>query len=138
MKLRLLKRIKNWEQAEVVSASDVDVDEIIESLRDDLEKLLNTRRGTVLVDPEFGLPDFTHLMNGYAIPDVEQIKRELLRQVRQYETRLETVELDYQQPTHRAASLKFGLNAMFRHKQHVINFSASLQFADNGGIAVSL
>jgi len=138
MKLRLLKRIKRWEQAEVVSASDVDVDEVIESLRDDLEKLLNTRRGTVLVDAEFGLPDFTHLMNGYAAPDVEQIERELLQQVRRYETRLETVELEYQQPDKRVASLKFGLNAMFHHKQHEINFSARLQFADNGSIAVSL
>jgi type VI secretion system protein len=138
MKLRLLKRIKRWEQAEVVSASDVDVDEVIESLRDDLEKLLNTRRGTVLVDPGFGLPDFTHLMNGYAVPDVEQIERELLQQVRRYETRLASVELDYQQPDRRTASMKFGLNASFQHKQHDINFSASLKFADNGSIAVSL
>jgi type VI secretion system protein len=138
MKLRLLKRIKGWEQADVVSASDVDVDEIIESLRDDLEKLLNTRRGTVLIDPGFGLPDFTHLMNGYADPDVEQIERELLQQVRRYETRLASISLDYQQSDRRAASLKFGLNASFLHKQHDINFSASLQFADNGSIAVSL
>jgi len=138
VKLRLLKRIKRWEQAEVVSASDVDVDEVIASLRDDLEKLLNTRRGTVLVDPDFGLPDFTHLMNGYVAPDVEQIERELLQQVRQYETRLASVELEYQQPDRRVASLNFGLNASFQHKQHDINFSVRLQFADNGRIAVSL
>ena len=138
MKLRLLKRIKSWEQADVVSASDVDVDEVIESLRDDLEKLLNTRRGTVLVDADFGLPDFTHLMNGYAVPDVEQIERELLQQVRRYETRLTSTSLNYQQPDRRVASLKFALNASFQHKQHDIAFSASLQFADNGSIVVSL
>ncbi len=138
MKLRLLKRINAWEQAEVISASDVDVDEVLESMRDDLEKLFNTRRGTVLIDEEYGLPDFTHLMNGYAVPDVEQIERELLHQVRQYETRLATVSLDYQQPDHRVASLKFGLSAMFHHKQQDINFSATVQFADNGSVGVSL
>ena len=39
MKLRLLKRIKRWEEAGVVSASDVDANEVMESMRDDLEKL---------------------------------------------------------------------------------------------------
>ncbi len=138
MKLRLLKRMKAWEEAEVVSASEADVDEVLESLRDDLEKLFNTRRGTVLADEEFGLPDFTHLMNGYAVPDVDAIQRDLLQQVRRYETRLASVELTSQQPDGRAASLGFGLSAMFEHKNQDINFSASVQIADNGSISVSL
>ena len=138
MKLRLLKRIRNWEEAEVVSASDADVDEVMESMRDDLEKLFNTRRGTVLVDEEYGLPDFTHLMNGYAAPDVEQIERSLQQQVRQYETRLSAINLDYQEGDRRATSLKFGLNAMLQHKQQDINFRATVQFADNGSVSVNL
>jgi type VI secretion system protein len=138
MKLRLLKRIRNWEEAEVVSASDADVDEVMESMRDDLEKLFNTRRGTVLVDEEYGLPDFTHLMNGYAAPDVEQIERSLQQQVRQYETRLSAINLDYQEGDRSTTSLNFGLNAMLQHKQQDINFRASVQFADNGSVNVSL
>ena len=139
MKLRLLKRIRNWEQAEVVSASEADVDEVMESTRDDLEKLFNTRRGTVLVDAEFGLPDFTQLMNGYAAPDVEEIERNLLQQVRQYEMRLSAVAFEYQEKTGRnATSLNFGLSAMLQHKQQGINFRASIQFADNGSVSVNL
>ena len=78
MKLRLLKRIREWEQSGRISASDADVSDVIDSLRDDLEKLLNTRRGTVLIDNDYGLPDFTHLMNGYAAPDVDEIERALV------------------------------------------------------------
>ena len=138
MKLRLLKRMKRWEEAEVVSASEVDVDEVMESLRDDLEKLFNTRRGTVLIDDDYGLPDFTHLMNGYAAPDVDEIQRNLLHQVRQYEARLAAIELVYQEPDRHTGSLQFGLNAMFQHKEQELNFAATVQFADNGSVNVSL
>ncbi len=138
MKLRLLKRIREWEQSGRVSASEADVGDVIESLRDDLEKLLNTRRGTVLVDEGYGLPDFTHLMNGYAAPDVDEIERELLNQLRKYENRLDSVELEYQQPDRRSVSLQFGLNGVFQHKQQEVNFRANIAFADNGSIRVGL
>ena len=146
MKLRLLKRIREWEQSGRISASDADVSDVIDSLRDDLEKLLNTRRGTVLttrrgtvlVDEGYGLPDFTHLMNGYAAPDVDEIERELLNQLRKYENRLDSVELEYQQPDRRSVSLQFGLNGVFQHKQQEVNFRANIAFADNGSIRVGL
>ena len=137
MKLRLLKRINNWEQTGVVSASDADIDEVLESMRDDLEKLFNTRRGTVLIDDDFGLPDFTQLMNGYAAPDVDAIQRDMLNQVRRYEPRLAVKEMNFQQPDGRG-SLKFGLNATLRHKQQDLSFIATVQIAENGSIGVSL
>jgi len=138
MKLRLLKRIKSWEEAGVVSASDVDANEIIESVRDDLEKLFNTRRGTVLVDQDYGLPDFTHLMNGYAAPDVEVIERDLLRQVRQYETRLASINLVYKQSKTPSSNLQFSMNAVFQHKNQDMNLVASVQFYNDGSVSVSL
>ena len=76
MKPRLLKRIKQWGESGAISASEIDVNEMMESVRDDLEKLFNTRRGTVLIDEDYGLPDFTHMMNGYAAPDVDEIERQ--------------------------------------------------------------
>ncbi len=138
MKPRLLKRIRNWEEAGVVSASDVDVNEMMESLRDDLEKLLNTRRGTVLVDHDYGLPDFTYLMNGYAAPDIDEIQRDLLYQIKQYETRLDSISLSFHQPDNRATSVMFGLDAKFQHRNQPIDFIATVQFTDNGSVRVSL
>lgn len=138
MKLRLLKRVRSWEQAGVVSATDVDANEIMESVCDDLEKLFNTRRGTVLIDQDYGLPDITHLKNGYAAPDVDEIERDLLHQVRQYETRLTSVNLVYQQPGNDASSVKFGLNATFRHKKQDLSLAANILFNDNGSVSVSL
>ena len=138
MKLRLLKRIRNWEQTRVVSASEADIDEVLETMRDDLEKLFNTRRGTVLIDEAYGLPDYTHLMNGYADPDVEEIERDMLNQLRRYEPRLAVTELQAQPPDNRSSSLRFGLNGTLQHKQQDLSFIATVQVADNGVISVSL
>ena len=138
MKLRLLKRIRNWEESAVVSASEADIDDVMESVRDDLEKLFNTRRGTVLIDEEFGLPDFSQLMNGYSAPDVDQILRDLSQQVRQYELRLSTVNFQQQDGGRNATNLNFGMSAMLQHKQQDISFRATLQVADNGSVSVTL
>ena len=138
MRLRLLKRIKGWEEAGEVSASEVDLTELVDSMRDDIEKLLNTRRGTVLIDENYGLPDFTHLMNGYSAPDSEEIQRDLVYQLRQYETRLSAVVLTPNANDKNASSLKFGLNAQFQHRDQLQDFVATLQFVDNGSISVSL
>jgi len=138
VKLRLLKRIRNWEEAGMVSAADVDVIEIMESMCDDLEKLLNTRRGTVLIDQDYGLPDFTHLRNSYAAPDVEEIERNLVQQVRKYEARLTSINLEYQQPDKGSSSIKFILNAMFEHKKQNLSFVATVQLNDDSSVNVSL
>jgi type VI secretion system protein len=138
MKLRLLKRIKAWEEAGVVSASDVDVNELLESMRDDLEKLFNTRRGTVLIDPDFGLPDFTHLMNGYSAPDVGEIQRDILQQVRDYESRLSKITVTALDSKAAGNSLGFGLTAVFDHKNQEQVLSANIAIKDNGSVGVSL
>ena len=138
MKLRLLKRIKSWEEAGQISASDVEINEVLESMRDDLEKLFNTRRGTVLIDPNFGLPDFTHLMNGYSAPDVEEIQRDVLQQVRDYDSRLmklNVVTKDTKMPDN---SLGFGLTAVFDHKNQEQTLIATISIKDNGSIGVTL
>ena len=138
MKPRLLKRIKHWEESGTISASEIDINEMMESVRDDLEKLFNTRRGTVLIDDDYGLPDFTHLMNGYSAPDVGEIERNLLALVRQYETRLSAVNLSYQEPGKSSMGLRFMLSAMFHHKNQDSNLATTIQFNDNGSVSVSL
>ena len=138
MKLRLLKRIKSWEEAGQISASDVEINEVLESMRDDLEKLFNTRRGTVLIDPNFGLPDFTHLMNGYSAPDVEEIQRDVLQQVRDYDSRLMKLNIVTKDTKIADNSLGFGLTAVFDHKNQEQTLIATISIKDNGSIGVIL
>jgi type VI secretion system protein len=138
MKLRFLKRLRSWEEAGAVSATDVDVTEAMTSVCDDLEKLFNTRRGTVLIDPEFGLPDFTHLRIGYSGMNVEDIERNLTNQARKYEKRLSSINLVQQEQGRGATGLRFVLNALFEHKKQELSLTANVLFNENGSISVSL
>jgi len=138
MKLRLLKRFKSWEEGGQVSASEVEINEVMESMRDDLEKLFNTRRGTVLIDPNFGLPDFTHLMNGYSVPDVEEIQRDILQQVRDYDRRLMKLDVVTKDAKAPENSLGFGLTAIFDHKNQEQTITATISIKDNGSVGVIL
>ena len=138
MKPRLLKRIRSWEEAGVVSAADVDVIEIMESMRDDLEKLLNTRRGTVLIEQDYGLPDFTHLRNSYQAPDIGEIEQYLAVLIRKFEPRLASVNLEFQQPGRGSADVRFVLNAIFNHKKQDLNFIATIKLNEDGSVGVSL
>ncbi len=138
MKLRLLKRMKNWEEAGEVSASNADINEVMELVRDDLEKLFNTRRGTVLIDTGFGLPDFSHLMNGYSAPDISEIQQNMQNQVNTYETRLENTMIVPQESRPTDLVIRFGLTASFNHKNQEHVLSTNIVINDNGSVAVSL
>ena len=138
MKPRLLKRIRSWEEEGAVSATDVDVVEIMESIRDDLEKLLNTRRGSVLIDRDYGLPDFTHLRNSYQAPDIGEIEQYLVVLIRKYEPRLTSVTLEFQQPGRGASDVSFVLNSILNHKKQDLNFVATIKLSEDGGVGVSL
>jgi type VI secretion system protein len=139
MKQRLLKRIKSWEEGGQVSASDIDISEVLESVRDDLEKLLNTRRGTVLIDQNFGLPDFIHLINGYSAPDLDEIERDILYQVCSYERRLKNLKVVARvAQVSKVNSLGFGLTAVFNHKNQEQTLSVNISIRNNGSVSVVL
>jgi type VI secretion system protein len=136
MKQRLLKRIKSWQEGGQVSASDIDISEILESVRDDMEKLFNTRRGTVLIDQNFGLPDFIHLMNGYSVTDFDEVQREILNQVCSYERRLKNLKVVAQ--ISKGNSLGFDLTAVFNHKNQEQTLSFNISIWNNGSVSVVL
>ena len=86
MKERLLKRINQWASSTTSEIREPDINEMMSSIQDDLEKIFNTRRGTVLIDDEYGMPDFSYLMSGYVSPDTDQVKRAMMEVVRTEES----------------------------------------------------
>ena len=73
-----------------------------DSVRHNLRVLLNTQRGSVLSDPDYGLPDPRTLPRALegnvgddvAQPVVEEFKRDLRRAVERYEPRLRVMRLN--------------------------------------------
>ncbi len=138
MKERLLKRISQWETATDASISGLDANELADSIRDDLRKLFNTRRGTVLIDTDYGMPDFGFLMNGYGAPDIEQVQQAIKEQTVKYEPRLTGINVNISEPSKKQTEILFILNAAFEHKNQSIPFVVNAFLKDDGSIALGV
>lgn len=137
MQERLLKKISRWESAVDASIEVVDVNELAASLRDDLEKLYNTRKGTVLTDVEFGLQDFGQLFNGYSEPEIDNIQKSLLSLTKKYEKRLSSVSIEYKE-TKNSDNLCFVVSAVFNHNDQEISFSVNVNLFGDGSVTLEI
>lgn len=137
MKERLLKRLSQWEEANGEDYVEADTNAIVESMRDDLEKLFNTKRGTVLVDVNFGIPDFSHMLNGYSSPDVGAIAQQLHLQAKQYEPRLQALKVSFVEQKNNPGKLQFQIDAKITVKGQDIPLNVTALLSDDGSIVLN-
>jgi type VI secretion system lysozyme-like protein len=137
MKERLLKRMRRWNTEQQGGISDIDGSELMESVKNDLEQLFNTRRGTVLIDSEMGLGDLTHLINGYSQPDVVNLQSDLLQQIKRYEPRLSSVDVRFVGDQGKHLQLAFSVTASLKQEKQSLPFSVRLIMNENGSTSVS-
>ncbi|MDR2165303.1 MAG: GPW/gp25 family protein, partial [Zoogloeaceae bacterium] len=62
---------------------------LLQSICDYVSRLLNSRQGSTLLDPAFGMPDFIHSGAGFSPDDEPVLRREIVDFVSRYEPRLE-------------------------------------------------
>ena len=141
MKDRFLKRIRTWSSEEAAGQSlaslEPDSNELAISIRDDLEKMLNTRLGTVLIDPLYGLPDFNDMLSSYSTPDTEQLQKTILNMIKKYEKRLASMVLNAEDNRQSNKLMTMRLNASLEHKNQVLPFTAAITLNEDGSTSVS-
>lgn len=137
MKDRLLKRFNRWATSTTGEIREPDANELMSSMQDDLEKMFNTRRGTVLIDDEYGLPDFSYLMNGYDAPDTEQIKQSIMDTIRKYDKRLQGIGVRDNTESTTQDALGFVITAVMRHKNQDLPFRLNALIRGDGSIDLS-
>ena len=137
MKERLLKRFSQWEESNEASFDEADAGSLIESIRDDLEKLYNTKRGTVLIDENFGIPDFSYMLSGYTTPDVGAILQQLHMQTKQYEPRLSALNVTYVEQKKFPGKLQFQITAKLRVKENDMPFNVFALLSDDGSVSLA-
>jgi len=137
MKERLLKRISQWEESTEVNFEDVDANTLMESIKDDLEKLYNTKRGTVLIDDNFGMPDFSYMLSGYSSPDIGLILQQIHLQTKQYEPRLHALHVTYVEQNKYPGKLQFQITAKLKVKEHDMPFNVYALLSDDGGVSLN-
>src|SRR5690606_30498601 len=68
---------------------------LVNSILDHLQRILNTRQGSVPIDPNFGVPDFTNLAGSFSSGTSEQIMLDMARMIQQYEPRLRQPQIAF-------------------------------------------
>ena len=105
---RLLERISRWEDADErrnLASADI----LLESIIKHLQRILNTRKGSVPIDPEFGVPDFTNLASNYTSNLNVDIERDIRTLLQRYEPRLKSPRLRVLEERPDVLSLSFEL-----------------------------
>jgi len=137
MKERLLKRFSQWEDSAETSFDEIDSSALMDSIKDDLEKLYNTKRGTVLIDDDFGIPDFSYMLSGYTAPDVGLIMQQIHMQTKKYEPRLHALHVTYIEQNKFPGKLQFQITAKMKVKDNDLPFNVYALLGDDGSISLN-
>jgi type VI secretion system protein len=111
---RLTQRIRNLERKDSVRAVD-DLSYIVNSIINHLQRVLNTRQGSVPIADDYGMPDFTNYQ-GLGIDEEAKGIYEILRNmILQYEPRLHGAQVVYEPDKNDMLSLRFKLQTEIVH-----------------------
>lgn len=106
---RLLERISTWKR-EPGRREREDVGRITDSILYHLQRILNTRRGSVPISEDYGIPDFTELL--YSYPEsIRDIETSIRQTIQKYEPRLKAVRVNFIPQEEDVLSLRFQIIA---------------------------
>ncbi len=104
---RLLKRIQLWASG-AEAANDMATG--MAAVRFDLQRIYNTRLGSVPLSEDYGLPDFTAMLNSYAPPEMEKITAAMEKTTGLFEPRLQDVRIQPATREDEFGLLRFEIN----------------------------
>lgn len=108
---RLLERIANLETEKDTSRATAAA-RALASVMGHLQKMLNTRRGSVSIAPDYGMPDFTNFP-GESMSDTCRRMTVIIKDfVEKYEPRLANVRISFDPDENNALSLRFRLEGV--------------------------
>jgi len=110
----LIERIRNLELKDS-TGSESDQSYILRSIINHLQKLLNTRQGSVPIADDYGMPEFINFQGGNFSETAQNIADEIGRIIPKYEPRLERVRVTYVPDASDFLSLRFKMQADIVH-----------------------
>ena len=84
---RLLERIRNQEE-DPGRRSTQDKRRLVASVLKHLQRILNTRQGSVVIAEDFGLPDITNFPSAYSADTLRDLEQAIRQVIMKYEPRL--------------------------------------------------
>ncbi len=83
----------------------------IASILDHLGKLLNTRQGSTLISPDFGMPDFTGISGSLDTESLFHMEETLTKVITRFEPRLDQVKVSFDPAPDKPFLIPFKLRA---------------------------
>jgi type VI secretion system protein len=121
---RLTERIRSWNRAPDRRVGQ-DPKRMIDSIVRHLERILNTRQGSVQIAEDYGIPDFTDLSSGF--PDaLRDLERTIRNTIQKYEPRLKSVRVKFipQEETALAVSFQIVGRLILEEEKNPITFQS--------------
>lgn len=127
MGLRLFEKIRNFENKNF-NVSVLQADDVIQSIKYHLELILNTRKGSTLIDADFGVPDFTNLVGGLSGESTSSIERAIEHMIKKYEPRFIQSSVELQPNEQDVLSMQFKISGVVKvnNKDTPIRLSANV------------
>lgn len=133
---RLLERIADAEGGRGQdSGSRAEV--LLRSVVAHLHRILNTRQGSVPLDPLFGVPDFTNLAGGLGAGSVRDIELGIRQVVARYEPRVRDPQVRLQSDASDPMSLSFALDGRLEVDGQLIPLHLSTVVDGSGQVRLS-
>ncbi len=129
-----MERICSWEK-EPDRRSREDSGRIIDSVMTHLQRILNTRQGSVQIADDFGLPDFTDLIDNYP-ESIMDLERSIRRMVQKYEPRLTSIQVNFIPQEDEKLSLDFQITAELRAGDATLPVRFDSQMESSGKVNV--
>jgi type VI secretion system protein len=117
--LTLLERVYAMEKGDAQFGTH-STERLYRSLIRHLRSLLNTRRGSVPVAPDYGIADMTDLGSKFTEESVDDLKADLERLVERYEPRLHDVKARYTPKPDMPLAAVFSLEASVRTEHGIV------------------
>lgn len=108
-----------------------------QSIMRHLTLLLNTRKGSVPIEPDYGLSDMNNIAGSFSSGTSEDICLEIIQQINRYEPRLLNPKISSVSETQDIISLKYELSAQIIGSQTVMtsdSFSMYLRINSAGRV----
>ena len=131
--MRLLKRLAHWQQAKQGQTSSVQLqDEILL----DVENLLNSQQGNVLIDEGMGLKNLQGHFQSHSAPDLEGLGNEISAQINEFEPRLKNIQVSIDEDNQDFSTFSWRLSANGDGEFSNIALAAYIKINANGRVTV--
>lgn len=109
---------------------------LIESILNHLRRILNTRQGSALIDPSFGVPDFTNFAGALFGGATTKIIEDMNRMIQRYEPRLHRPHITLSESQDEVLSLSFSISGWIAVDDREIPVRLTSRVAANGQISL--